>query len=74
MVAHAHVAECVQAGPKVYPVYRVTRYVALPSGRSMTNCAYYESSRLHHSPWSSDIRTPNQLSNVLSLSVCHIQR
>ena len=42
-------------------LYRVTRHVASTYGPSMTNGANYKRGKLHHSPWHSDIRTPNQL-------------
>jgi len=33
----------------------------------MTNGANYKRGKLHHSPWHSDIRTPNQLNNCHTL-------
>jgi hypothetical protein len=47
------------------------RHVASRYGRSTTNGANYTRGKIHHRPWHSDIRTPNQLNikNELQQSV-----
>ena len=72
-VACARVVECARAYAKVCLLCRVTRHVASTYGRSMTNGANYKRGKLHHSPWHSDIRTPNQLNTSKVLVDSRIQ-
>jgi hypothetical protein len=39
----------------------------------MTNCANYQTGKLHHSPWHSDICTPNQLNTPPGRRSCPFQ-
>jgi hypothetical protein len=60
-VVCTRVVECVRAYGTVCVLICVMRPVASTYGRFMTNGANYTRGKLHHSPWHSDIRTPNQL-------------
>jgi hypothetical protein len=73
MVACAPVVKCARAYVKGFLMYHTTRHVVSTYAQSMTNGANYKGGIIHHSPWHSVIRTPNQLNTPQGRLSCPFQ-